>query len=216
VGGSNGQGNGNGGGAPVVAGPTPPAPGNPSSGNGNANGGGNGTPSVSDPTPPVVSGGSGSGNGAGTPAAAGPTPPASQPPQAGSPESPKAKPVVESAPATEQGAAVQSPAEWDRPVGQFRTEAVEDRFAEFMGKAIQGVSDRARDIFKDIDSRRDQLNEFRERSEARKYFPYSDVMPGKRLGQNFDRNEMMDQSGPSNARPDVKPDAAKGLMNKVA
>lgn len=188
VGGSNGNGNGNGGGAPVVAGPTPP----------------------------VVSGGSGSGNGSGTPVAAGPTPPASQPPQAGTPESPKAKPVVDSAPATEPGTAVQSPAEWDRPVGQFRTEAVGDRFAEFMGKAMQGVSDRVREIYDDMDSRRDQLNEFRERSEARKYFPYSDMMPGKRLGQNVDRNEVMDKGDAPNARPDVKPDAAKGLMNKVA
>lgn len=188
IAGSSGGGSRNGGGTPVVAGPAVPAPGNPGSGNGN-----------------------------GAPVVPGTVPSTSQPAQAGNSETPKAKPVAEAAPAAEQAAPVRSEPEWDRPVGQFQSEAVVDRFAELMGKAMQSVSDRARDIFDDLDSRRERSDDIRERTEARKYFPYSDTLPGQRLGQNVDRNEVMDRgNSSSNARPDVKPEPLKGLMSKVA
>lgn len=186
------------------------------SGSGVGSGNGIGAPKVVDPTPSAP-GGSGNGNGNVAPTVAGPTPPASQPPQAGNTEPPKAKPVVEAASVADQAAPVQSAAEWDRPAGQFRPEAVVDRFAEFMTKSMQGVSERARDIFDELDSRRDRNEDIRERSEARKYFPYSDAMPGQRLGQNLDRNEVMDQGGSSpSARPDARPGTSKAFLSKVA
>ncbi|MBN8532954.1 MAG: hypothetical protein J0L51_02575 [Rhizobiales bacterium] len=216
----NGAGAGNGVGSPAGAGPTPPAPVAPGSGNGNGAGNGSGSGNGA---------GAGAGNGSGTSAGSGSAPPvpagsgsgsstepgsapAGSQPQAGNNEPPKAKPVDEKTAVGEQAAPVESAAEWDRPVGQFRPEAVVDRFAEFMTKSMQGVSDRAREIFEDLDSRRDRNEEVRERNEARKYFPYSDAMPGQRLGQNLDRNEVMDRGGSSDAKPDTK----KGFLSKVA
>jgi hypothetical protein len=225
----NGAGSGNGSGAPVGVGPTAPAPVAPGNGNSNSNGAGSGNGN---------SNGNGNGNGSGTgggasagsssappapvgsgpdtPAQSGSTPAGSQP-QAGNVDAPKAKPVVEAAPPAEQAAPVQSAAEWDRPSGQFRPDAVVDRFAEFMGKAMQGVNDRAREIFDDLDSRRDRNEEVRERNEARKYFPYSDTMPGQRLGQNLDRNEVMDRgASPASTQPSAKSGSGNGFMSKVA
>jgi hypothetical protein len=42
-------------------------------------------------------------------------------------------------------------------------------------------------------------------------------MPGQRLGQNLDRNEVMDRGAVSSStRSDAKPSSGQGFMSKVA
>jgi hypothetical protein len=218
-GGGNGNGNGgagnNGG---VTAGPAPvnppPAPSvapPASNGGGNGSAGGNGNGAVNGNGGGNGNGGAGNNGGVtagpapvnpppappvappadpapATPAAANPaptpTPPASETNGKGEPV--KAGQSEEPVTSTESGQ--------QKPAIDWKPEAIKDRFAEWMTGAMQGVNSRSRDIFSDIDSRREQQKEVQERREAKKYFPYSDQLPGQKVGQLLDRLNGVDRA----------------------
>ncbi len=217
-----GNGNGNAGGngnnsgvtagpAPVVTPPAPPVAPPTSNGGGNGNAGGNGNGNG------AVNGNAGNGSNGGVtagpaPVVTPPAPPVVPPAAEPAPLTPAANSAANTNPATTPPAnetngkgepvkdeqkqepvkvAASAP---EKAELNWKPEAIKDRFAEWMTGVMQGVNDRSRDIFADINDRRDQQKEFEERREAKKYSPYSDQLPGQKVGQLLDRLNGVDRA----------------------
>lgn len=78
-----------------------------------------------------------------------------------------------------------------------------------MTGALESAENRSLEYLEEVDARREEARRAEERREARKYFPYTDQLPGQRIGQLVDRVDGVDRA-PVNTPIVASSGAAKG------